>query len=500
MNLERSPKTLICIGNQRKIDIATVSNYIIFKKPYLSTVKTKIININLALVIPTTSAGIKKMTPPKSINSNTMKYLFFYISILFTVNTFGQSDQQFVIDGAISLSNSNTDTPVEGTLRWNSTAKKFQGYDGSKWLNFGNTGSPLTGNWGTSGPFTYEDKIILSPTPTHNVSFAQVLSCEGDYTAITDRYLGNRVIRLYEGDEVKKTITRNDTDGRFVPRNYDISNDLLVMSDSVTFVYNIRTDETKLLKSDSVFVADDPGYGFAYDGNHIIPTTTSRFLSHFYQLPNGEWEDRGVIWDKSIAANQSLSGDVLAFNIPTGIQIMEFSNNQWNDDKLIEVPSGFIVADLDVQGDHLAIVFSAFSSTDQLESVGTINIYDRKNNWDLAQSITNPDLGYIFGQVAIQGNTVIAHTELITDEDQSLYNGQGKIHVYEFDNTNWERTAILTSSDGRAFDWFGWGAFPRINNIDLTDDRIVIGTRNADIIPNNPNNADHGKAYVFYRK
>ncbi|MBK8504166.1 MAG: fibrobacter succinogenes major paralogous domain-containing protein [Saprospiraceae bacterium] len=62
-----------------------------------------------------------------------IKYTILTLSILAAFLTSGYTQEKLVIEGAVTLANSDDTTPEAGTIRW--TGSDFEGWTGSKWVS-----------------------------------------------------------------------------------------------------------------------------------------------------------------------------------------------------------------------------------------------------------------------------------------------------------------------------------------------------------------------------
>lgn len=65
-----------------------------------------------------------------------------FLLMLMSINLCAQEKME--IEGAIILSNAESDTPKKGTIRWNDTTADFEGFNGETWVSL----TRNNGGWG----------------------------------------------------------------------------------------------------------------------------------------------------------------------------------------------------------------------------------------------------------------------------------------------------------------------------------------------------------------
>ncbi|MDJ0756700.1 MAG: FG-GAP repeat protein [Ardenticatenaceae bacterium] len=114
---------------------------------------------------------------------------------------------------------------------------------------------------------------------------------------------------------------------------------------------------------------------------------------------------------------------------------------------------------------------------------------------DQVKQLNAPDgqAGDEFGQsVAISGDYLVIGAHLAEVDGQGE---QGAVYIYKkspVGTHNWSWVKTLTADDGSAGDHFG-------RSVDIDGDLLIVGAHQADLIPGNPLNQNHGVAYVFQK-
>ena len=400
-----------------------------------------------------------------------------------TINSQTSPPERFSLEGAITIGNSDTPLPPDGTIRWNPTTEDFEGYNGDNWVS-------LTGNakaFGRSNPYSYEDQILIASNGQANDSYGESVATHNEYIAIGSEHSnsGSGSVYLYKNGISEGIITY--TGAGSLGEQLDMDGDWIAIGadDGNAYVYNILKAEINPLKfANNAMVVSE---FIEIDDNDIIVKGTDSSLYHF-ELISNDWVEKGMVSSKEISTNQfDISNNILVTKELTGedIQTYAYNGTSWGADQTISTAAGFQALWPSIDGNTMTITYNHL--TDRVNNPAYIKVFIKQGGtWSEDAQLFLPKENNI-GITKYKDGVIIAVAgQEAVDPNQNLNNGQGKVYVFAQKFSTWKETAILTSSDGRAQDIFGF-------DIDVSSSNIVVGALWSDVFMANR----QGKAYIF---
>ena len=275
--------------------------------------------------------------------------------------------------------------------------------------------------------------------------------------------------------------------------------------------YNtLLTEDQNATSSDG---ADDDYFGnsVSIDGNYAIVGANNKTIlgnshqgkAYIFHYDGGSWVQQGQLTASDGAAGDyfghsvSIRGDyaiVGAFNKSVSgnscqgkAYIFHYDGSAWSEQAGLTASDGtsddYFGCSVSIDGDYAIVgAYGKNVSSNLYQGKAYIFHYDG-SSWTEQQGLTSSDGGSVdhFGNsVSIDGNYVIvgADTKVIGD---SLY--QGKTYIFHNNGSTWSEQAILTASDGVAYDHFGC-------SVSIDGDYAVVGAYGK--------NSCQGKAYIFH--
>lgn len=215
---------------------------------------------------------------------------------------------------------------------------------------------------------------------------------------------------------------------------------------------------------------------------------------YIYDFDGSNWNKTIKLFDVTGAAGDhfgysvSLSGDRLAISSsPTdsnpAVYLYHFDGSAWNNiQKIIfdTMSSAHRHGVVSLDENRMAVGFYG-KSINGNSNQGTVYIYDFDNShWSLSAMLTAADgtENDLFGRsVSLSGDRVAVGATSVAVSGNPY---QGAVYIFSLDRGNWSQTAKLTASDGEAHTWFG-------SFVSLENDRLAAAALHADPL----------KAYVF---
>ncbi|MCB0685510.1 MAG: hypothetical protein KDC53_03265 [Saprospiraceae bacterium] len=217
-------------------------------------------------------------------------YSIFFISFLFLNSLFSQ--EQLELKGALSIENSNSETPIAGTIRWNATSNDFEGYDGSIWRSL-TANSGVNGSTGTISDYgvglTIENQKLFIAGANGLDGFGSSVSSDSIWSVIGAPYtnvngqIAQGVAYVYKFEDnkwvIKDTLTGSDS------QNYEsFGNSVAISGDRIVVgakdsgisgkVYFYTRNGDQWIESQKIFApnSDDGQFGYKVDidGNYAI--------------------------------------------------------------------------------------------------------------------------------------------------------------------------------------------------------------------------------------
>ena len=166
--------------------------------------------------------------------------------------------------------------------------------------------------------------------------------------------------------------------------------------------------------------------------------------------------------------------------------VAPLAHAQFQEVQQIEEPR-FGVSNGDLMGQALDMdgQWAVFSSVERYDDEGAIHLYRFDGtDWNFFQELDGVGVtsqGSLGFSVALSGSRLAVGMPV----ESTL---QGRVFIFEFNGTDWARTATLTANDAANNDQFGF-------DVDLEGDRLAVGA-NAWGNATKPNN-NEGAAYIF---
>ncbi|MEL6390068.1 MAG: FG-GAP repeat protein [Bacteroidota bacterium] len=412
---------------------------------------------------------------------------------LSAVHTVSGQDQAFVLDGAMTLGNSEGSVAA-GTIRWNSNTSDFEGFNGDNWVSLTQSAS----SFGIAQPYRYESQILFESEVNENENYGEDVAIEGSVYAVgtPETNSGQGAVYLYNDGILKDKIVSNGSQ-EFGER-VDISGDWMVIGadDGEAYVYDLESSRLAALKKNTPV---DYSEFIKVDGDLLGVKGEDSTIYTFVQN-GGDWDEIGQITSKEIAAlnfDISHSGHIAATELgQSHVRIFRLNGNEWSETQIINPPNGFRSGSIALYDNQLVINYvwnpPSGPTSNVVPEQGFLRVFQYVNgNWLEQDDVFVPNTVGL-GIVEIWDDIIITVSDIFgSSTGQTLHNGQGKVHVIQRAGDNWNYQYSLTSSDGRAGDIFG-------QDIDIGTDGIIVGAIWADgYVGTQYESNRQGKAYIF---
>jgi len=359
------------------------------------------------------------------------------------------------VNGRIKVGDVSPDSPNnEGTIRYNTTTKDFEGWTGSAWVSL----TKSNNGWGDQSFF--ENNSVNGQNFAYHNGILAILGSPSVTIANYANGISSNSQTVYE-----------DNDGpKFSDQIALHNNKLLVSAYTLTigdpsslrnYVYVFENQSGTWVKQ---AIISDPvdssstGFGFSLAIQDNLALISSLYYNssagrvYLYELSSGNW-----------ILSETFQGAAPAANFGFGQSISISGNNiciaeVGNDKVYLYEDSGLFgwvsAGTLTAPNAQISFGKSVDFDNDILAVTGNDNtsyIYEKTGSvWPATPSITIDQGGT---KVMLKGNYI-------------LFMKTSKVHLYEFNNGIWGEIAQLSSMNGGTFQFY--------RNLELTDDNIVI--------------------------
>ena len=323
--------------------------------------------------------------------------------------------EKLEVEGAIRLEHSFSETPDQGTIRWNEDTQDFEGYNGDEWLSL-TQGCSSTGSMNTgSGPPV--DPMCCEQQFAGNSSFGIDVAIDGEYAVIASRLC--IVVFEYNGTDwmimdslLKDTLTI--TSGYFP--SVDIRGNVIIVGDpsydgtfnrqGTVYMYEYNGDSWGMKQQ---LVLDDPETSDGFGSSVAIVNNTIAVGAPGRDVGGNNRQGELYVFDNQ--GGTWVQAAVLTVN---GLDVDDEFGSR------IDIASDYIIA-----GTHLT---------------SKVFFFQKLNNvWGLFQTIENPffRLGY---SVAASDNFAVAGD--IQGGDSGF---TGRVNVYRNEGGTWISEVLIPS-------------------------------------------------------
>ena len=369
----------------------------------------------------------------------------------------GQVAQQFVLDGAITIGESNSNSPLAGTIRWNESTQDFEGYDGTTWHS-------LTSNQnGLVFPPLSTDQVLTMVPADRGARAGYAVAIDGPFAFIGAPNSNNsagRVQVLERTDSnrwsVVQTLTASDG------ASYDGFGSAIAVSGN-NLVIGAYIDAQNPSNNEN---NDGKVYFFRYNGSewNEIRTYTSEDILFDRSLGQSVdiHQDIAVVSDPGYDFTLNDAGRIFIFqyNGTTWQQVMSFED----DDPQTGAMFGSSIA---FDGDLLVV---GVPGHDQGSSVnnGKVVIYERMGSlWSFNTEVYSPDAAQFesFGyDVSVDNNRVVIGAPGATIGNQQF---SGATYFFHFNGSAWTEAGKVQLGPPEALAAFG-------SSVKLLKDQVYI--------------------------
>ena len=435
-------------------------------------------------------------------------------------------DVQLDVAGAIKLGYEDPSTPEEGTIRWNTTTKDFEGYDGSQWRSLMTCSVTGSSNAGIPDvdPMCCEEYHVASDIATNAGLFGRNVAIHGNYAVIAAAGFNGWTIYIFEYDgtnwsEVLRTKGSDPGNGDVFGSGVAIYDDWIAVGasgneDGKVFMFkndNGIWTETVIIQPDDLTAGAEFGRAISMSGNFmavsapryigISPIDGSDVLNkgkvYLYQNINDEWvvigefttdfDSTDTFFGMSIdITNQFMviSSERSDFNINTSegrVYLYRAINNIWSFETVLG--ANFDINDKfgrSVAIDNNTLLVSApDTDVNGVLSAGVVYVYEYNSGWTLISTLVSQSLSQaeFFGiSLDVKGDYILIGKSM----DVNGVSDAGGVEVYHYNN-DWvyNRTIVdqLPSEDSR----FGFNRSTAYSNVVTTDGiNLLISAQAAD--------------------
>lgn len=159
------------------------------------------------------------------------------------------------------------------------------------------------------------------------------------------------------------------------------------------------------------------------------------------------------------------------------VYVFEYDGSNWNQTAKITTDSADANGTLghsfiDMDGDR--IIASGLSAVSPGTDVGSVYVFDYDgSSWSQTAELVGSDsvAGDLFGGWgALDGDLIVVSASYDTISGMTAY---GSVFVFEYDGSSWSETEKIITSQGNAWGWMIFGS-----GVDLSGDRIAVGAHN----------------------
>ena len=392
---------------------------------------------------------------------NQFKALLIAPLLVTITNSMFSQEEKIEIEGAIVLSNSESSTPLEGTIRWNSITQDFEGYNGIKWLSL----TQRTSIWGPFSKSVQENqKIVLQDDLGVRVGIS------GDILLVGRPSFERVSFYRFQDNTWFNGIERTGSNGQ-IGDQFGSS----VSIDGNYSVIGAYLDDVNGTTSGSIYTFEKLASNNYIEQNQLIP------------LDGADDDLFGI--STAISGDYLISGspndDDNGFNSGAAYILIRFGDN-WGQQAKLKPSVGAQLEQfglsVDIDGDY-AIVGSPSNSSNS----GSAYIFVRNgSSWSEQDKLTpaGGNAGDQFGtSVSIEGDYAVVGSV----GDDSIATQSGAVFVFKRSGSDWNQVARLKASDAANGDSFGTSS-------SIFGDYIAIGASGDD-----DNGSGSGSAYVFHR-
>ncbi len=358
--------------------------------------------------------------------------------------------QTLDVNGTVRVG-SNENTPYEGTIRWNSKTKTFEGYNGETWISF------------------HESKKFGNQTvfgDDQSLSFSQAFDSFGSDVAIHREY-------AVAGMRGKDFDANTDQGQAFIYEkkngNWELTLPFLTASDGEAgdFFGNVVA-----IGENDVFIASD---------FKDIGANTSQGKVYVFRMVNGVWSEVQTLQNANGVAFEGFGNEMfvekdIAFIANKRSQIFVYLKlqNLWQLDTVLTViPEKIQSFEFSYYDDILVV-----GSDKKDNNTGHLKLFHRSNNvWSYTGEIKASDgmEEEFFGEdIAFHRNVIAA----------SSRKDNGRVYIYEKEAGEWLEKQVLKKNSINSFG----------NELSIYDNYLLVSTAE-----NINGNAVQGSAFLYCR-
>lgn len=364
---------------------------------------------------------------------------FFNFLVLVLVGNSISYSQSINISGPIQLGhfNDSVQIPLQGMIRFDTSKKDFEGFDGESWKSFTSSVSqniPTEPEW--QGNLSEKDSISAYPSQEGS-------SFGGRFEVDEDRIIVSSRRQVVDGV--------NDRGQVYI---FHKENDVWIQEDSIVASDGVSGD----------FFGDDVDISgnYAVVGNRrkTVNGNVYQGQAYIFKRSGNDWSEIQKLSDPNGQSAQNFGGEVCIKGDylfvsagQEGIFVYHRNFNNWVlEDKIEDVNQ---ISDMDLSQNVLVVGRSGLDVGGNLDQ-GEIRIYQRAGtSWNLI-STKRASNGQQYGgfgkSVAIQNSTIIVGAP---GQDVGSNSGQGKAYIFMYTNGNWSEETQLYYSLGNENDSFG---------------------------------------------
>ena len=396
--------------------------------------------------------------------------------------------QKLDVNGAIKVGNNGNTAPQEGTLRWNTEKKEFEGFNGSQWISL----SGGMNGWGNAQQLVTENDAVHDPLNTVNGKTGKALgtamAAYGNYVVVGAPYDYNSYIPEYSYPGSARLYHK--WNGRWFIRHR--ANNTAPSGSEGHLGSSVAIDASR-------FVVGEPGFG-------VAPGLKGGRVHVYSYNENGAHMDTML----SPAAPQAYSsfgtatgiaGNILAVGTPhwdvglinpienAGIvYLYRYDGANWVNGGTVSQPdragNDYFGSSICVTDEYL-IVGAKEKNIGTVTGAGKAYVYRRSGNtWNLIAELTSPAAAPAkhFGcALAFHNGT------LVIGANHAVANQPGKAYIYTVTGNTVTFEQMIEASDAIfETNYFG-------EAVAIKDNVVLVGAPGADIQSRN----SQGKMYAF---
>jgi len=438
-------------------------------------------------------------------------------------------DAKLDVAGAIKLGYEDPSNPKEGTIRWNTATKDFEGYDGNQWRSLMKCSVTGSSNAGIPDvdPMCCEEYHVASDIATNAGFFGRNVAIHGNYAVIAAGGFNGWTIYIfeYDGTNWSEVLSTKGSEPIVPNQNPRFGEGLAIYDDWIAVgapgnqngkVFMFKNDngvwtETEIIQPDDLTMDADFGYAISiYDDYMAVsapdyigfnPGNGEDILNqgkvYLYQSINEEWviigefDPIGTDNDTHFGTTLDITdqfmviGSEVRSNFSTvsegRVYIYQAINNIWSFNT--ELGADFEIGDgfgSSVAVDNNTLVIGARETdVNGISSAGAVYVYENNNSWTLENTIVSQSIDPFerFGStIDVKGDYILIGKSM----DVNGFDNAGGVEIHHY-NSDWTYNRTIVDQLPEVFAQFGYNFGSSYRNIVATDGvNLLIGAQSAD--------------------